>query len=112
MSMNTTTTTTEASSEDRRRVQGIGDNYGGNSGSTTVPVDWQRQWSVDLPCYLVSNSNTFLSLSIFCLVLVLFSSYSFLSFYEINTIITEIMRRYFCSKCTITLRIYLLRTGE
>ena len=77
MRTKTTTTTTEASAEDRRRVQGIGDNGGGGSGSTAGLVDWQRQWSVDYPCYWVANSNTILYMSICCLVLILFSSDSF-----------------------------------
>ena len=50
MSTNNTTATREASVEDRRRVQEIGDNEGGGNGLTTVPVDWQLQWSVGFPC--------------------------------------------------------------
>ena len=76
--MNTTTTTKEASAEDRGRVQGIGDNDGGGSGSTTGPVDWQRQRSVDFTFYSVANSNTVSSLTRRCLVLILFSSDSFI----------------------------------
>ena len=41
MSTKTTTTTTDALAGDRQRVQGIEDNYGGGSGSTTGPVDWK-----------------------------------------------------------------------
>ena len=55
--MKTTTTTTEASAEDRKRVQGIGDNVGGDSGSTTGLMDWQRQRSVGFSCYHFANSN-------------------------------------------------------
>ena len=73
MSKETITTTKEASAEARRRVQGIKDNDGGGSRSTTGPVDWQRQRSVDLTCYRVANSNTISPLSIRCLVLILFS---------------------------------------
>ena len=77
MSKKNTTTTMEASADDRRRVQGIGDDTGGSSGLTTVPVDWQRQRSVDFPFYCVANSNNVSSLSRCCLVLILPSSYSF-----------------------------------
>ena len=58
MSTKTTTTKTEASVGDRQRVQGIRDNDGGSSVSMTGPMDWQRQWSVEFPCYHVANSNT------------------------------------------------------
>ena len=68
MSTNTTTTTTESSAKGRRCVQGNGDNKGGVSGSTTAPVDWQQQRSVDFPFYCVSNSIP----SSLCLVAVLF----------------------------------------
>ena len=77
MSTKTKTTTTKALTEDRQRVQGIGDDNGGSSGLTTVPVDWQRQRSVDFTCYWVANSNTVSSISSRCLVLVLFSSDSY-----------------------------------
>ena len=73
----TTTTTTEALEEDRRRVQGIRDDDGDGSGPKMGLVDWQRQQSVDFPCYRVANSNTISSLSRRCLILVLFSSDSF-----------------------------------
>ena len=56
MSTKTTTTATEASAEDRRRVQGIGDDDVGGRGLTKGPVDWQRQrrwkWINDRPCLL------------------------------------------------------------
>ena len=71
---NTTKTTTEALAEDRRRVQGIGDDNGGGNGMMTGPVDWQRQRSVDFLCYRVANSNTVLYLSRRCLVLILVNS--------------------------------------
>ena len=80
MSKNTTTTTTEVSEEDRRRVQGIGEYDGGDSGLTMGPVDWQQQRSVDFTCYRVANSNTVSSLSYHCLVLILFSLDSFFLF--------------------------------
>ena len=77
--MNTkdTTTTTDVSAEDRRRVQGIGDDYRGGSGLTTGPVDWQRQRSVDFNCFQVAKSSTVSSISSRCLVLILYSSDSF-----------------------------------
>ena len=75
--MKTKTTTIYASAEDRRCVQGIEDNNGGDIRSTTGQVDWKRQWSVDFPCFQVANSNTVSSLSIRCLVLIFFSSGSF-----------------------------------
>ena len=77
MRTKTTTMTTDDSADDRRHVKGIGDNNGGGSGSTTGPVDWQQQRSVDFPCFQVANSNTVSSLSSCCLVLILLSSYSF-----------------------------------
>ena len=77
MSTNTKTTTPAESEEDRQHLQGIKDDDGGGSRSMTGLVDCQRQQSVDFPCYPVANSNNFLSLSILCLILILFSSYSF-----------------------------------
>ena len=73
----TTTITTEASAEDRQRVQRIGGENRGGSGSKMGPVDWQIQRSVDFTCYRVAKSNTVSSLSCLCLVLILFSSDSF-----------------------------------
>ena len=70
--MKTTTTTTDVSAEYRQRVQGIEDYDGGGSRSTTGLVDCQRQRSVGFPCFQVANSNTFLSLSSLCLVLISF----------------------------------------
>ena len=74
MSPKTSTSRTEASVEDIWRVQRIGDNDGGVSGSKTASVDWQWKRSLDFPCYRISNSNTVSSLSCCCLVLILFSS--------------------------------------
>ena len=79
ISTKTSTTTMESLEEDRRRVQWIGDNDGGGSCSTTVPMDWQWQWSVNFPCYHVDTSNPVSSLSRRCPVLILFSSYYFLT---------------------------------
>ena len=88
MITNNTTTTTEASAEDRRHVQGIGDNGGGGSWLTMGPADWQRQQSVDFPCYCVANSNTVSSMSRCCLVLILFSSdYFFRSLKKILSVL-------------------------
>ena len=70
----TTTTTMDASEEYRRRVQGIKDDDRGDSGLKTGPVDCQRQRGVYFTCFQVANSNTVLSLSSRCLVLILFSS--------------------------------------
>ena len=113
MITNNTTTTTEASAEDRRHVQGIGDDSGGSSVSTTGPLDWQRQQSVDFPCYRVANSNTISSLSCRCLVLVLFSSDHFF-FCSLQKILSKLQlcKKYFCTKCTLTLRMYPLHTEE
>ena len=72
--MKTTTMTTDASAEDRRHVQGIKYDNEGGSRLTTDLVGWQRQRSVDFPCFRVANSNTVSSLSSRCLVLILFSS--------------------------------------
>ena len=112
MRKKTTTTTTDVSMEDRKHVQGIEDNDGGGSGLTTGPVDWQPQRSVDFPCYQVANSNTVLSLFSCCLVLILFSSDSFFLLSARNTISTAIMRKCFCTECTLNLRMYPLRTGK
>ena len=49
ISTKSTTTTMNSSAEDRRRVQGIKDDDGGRSESTTGLVDFQRQQSVDFP---------------------------------------------------------------
>ena len=95
MSPNTSTTTTEALAEDRRRVQGIGDDNGGDKGYTTGPIYWQRQRSVDFPCYHVVNSTTVSYMSSRCLVLMLFSSDSSFLFAARNTIITVIMWKVF-----------------
>ena len=110
--MKTTTTTTEASAEDRRRVQGIRYDVGGGSGLTTDPVDWQQQQSVDFPCYCVANSNTVSSLYRSCLFLYCFRQIPFFLFTARNNISTAIMRKIFCTNCTLTLRMYPLRTGE
>ena len=113
MNTNTTTTPTEASVEDIWRVQGIGEEDGVGSGSTMGPVDWKQQQSVDFPSYRVANSNTVLSLSCRCLVLILFSLYSFFprSLQEIISALKS-CRKYFCTKCTLTLRMYPLHKGE
>ena len=109
----TSTTKLEAPEEDRRRVQGIGDNDGGGSGSTTGPMDWKRRQSVYFPCYCVSNSNTVLYLYRCCLVLIFFSSDSFFprSLQERLSVLQS-CGKYFCIKCTVTLRIYPILTGE
>ena len=52
----------------------------GSSGLTTVPMNWKQQQSVNFPCFRFANSNTISFLSCRCLVLVLFSSYSFFFF--------------------------------
>ena len=91
MSTKTTKTTTEASSEDIQCVQGTGDNDGGVSKITTVPVDWQQQQSVDFLFYCITNIHTVSFLYCRCIVLILFSSDSFFLFTERNTISTAIM---------------------
>ena len=95
MSTKTSTTTTQASVEDKRHVQGIRGNDGGCIGSTTGPMDWKRQQSVNFPFYRVANSNTVSSLSCRCLVLILFSSDSFIFFTARKTISTAIMGKIF-----------------
>ena len=69
MIVKTSTRTMEASEEDRRHVQGIGDDNIGGSGSITGPMDWQQQRSTDFLCDCVANSNTVSSLSRRCLFL-------------------------------------------
>ena len=109
----TSTTTTEASVEDRKRVQVVKDNNRGVSGSTTVPVGWQQQRSVDFPCFQVANSNIVLSLYSRCLVLVLFlSDSSFLGLLHEILSVLQSCRKYFCTKCTLNLRMYPLPTGD
>ena len=96
MSTYTTTKTTYSSVKDRQCVQGILGKDGGGIGSTTSPMGWKQERGVDFPCYHVANSNTVLSLSRRCLVLILFSSdYFFPLFTTINTISTAIMRKMF-----------------
>ena len=111
MSTKTTTTTTDASAEDRKRIQGNDD--GGGSRSTTGLVDWQRQRSVDFPCFQVANSNTVSSLSSRCLVLMFFSSDPFFphSLHEIISVLQS-CRKYLCTKCTLNFSVKPLRTGE
>ena len=99
------------SAEDRQSVQGIRDDNGGGKGSITGPVDWQRQQSVDFPCYFVANSNTVSSMSLCCLVLILFSSYYLFLFTAINTISTEIMRKIFLYQMYTNLA-YVPRTNR
>ena len=99
MSTKTKTTTTEASAEDRRRVQDIGDDDEGGSGSTMHPVDWQRQRTLSLLCLVaVQFWYCFHQITFF--------------FTSKNTIKTAIVQKYFYTKFTLTLRMYLLRTGE
>ena len=95
MSTKNTTTTTEALAEGGRRVQGIRDDDRGDSSLTTGLVCWQRQRSVDFPCYRVANSNTVLSLSCCCLVLIFFIRFPFFPFAARNNISTASMRKMF-----------------
>ena len=112
MSTKTTTTTTEVLADDRRRVQGIRDDGGGGSVLTTILVDWKQQRTVDFPCYRVANSNTVSSLSCRCLVLILFPS-DYFSPHSLQERLSVLKScGIFCSKCTITLRMYPVRTGE
>ena len=62
-------------------------------------VDWRQQQRFDL---------TFL---ICCLVLIFFSSSFFLSLHEILSVLQS-REKYFGTNCTLTLRIYPLRTRE
>ena len=73
--------------EDIRSVQGVRDNNGGDSGSMTGPMDWQRQWRVNFPCYHAANSNTLSYMSSRCLVLILFLLDSFFSLQEILSLL-------------------------
>ena len=108
-----TAMTTDASAEDRRRTQGIEDDGGGGSRSTTGLVDWKRQRSIDVTCFQVANSKTVLSLSSHCLVLILMSSDSFFPrFLDEILSVLQSCGKYICTKCTLTLRMYPLRTGE
>ena len=113
MSTKNTTTTMEASEEDRRRVQGIGDDDGCGSRSTPGLADLQQQQSVDFTCYRVAGSNTVSYLSRRCLVLVLFHHIPFFS-RSLQKILSKLQscRKYFCTKCTLALCMYPLRTGE
>ena len=56
------------------------------------------------------------TLSRLCLITVAFwycfHQIPFFLFTAKNTIKTAIVRKYFCTKCTLTLRMYLQRTGE
>ena len=84
---------TDASAEDIRCVQGIEDNDGAGSGSTTGLMGWQRQWSDDFTCFQVANSDTVSSISSYFIVLILISSDFFFLFATWNTISTAIMRK-------------------
>ena len=75
MSTKTTTMTTEASAEYRLRVQGIGDDNEGSSGSKIVPVDNENGVLVFLSVKLLTV--TLFSLSICCLILVFFIRFLF-----------------------------------
>ena len=103
----------DASVEDRQRVQGIKDDDGGSSVLITGPVDWQRQQSVDFPYFQVAISNTVSSLSSRYLVLIFFHQIPFFScsLHEILSVLQS-WGKYVCTKCTITLRVYPLHTGE
>ena len=109
MSTKTTTMTTEASAEYRLRVQGIGDNNEGRSGSKIVPVDNENG-------VLVFLSVKLLTVTLFFSVYLLsrfgfFYQISFFFFTAINSISTAIMWKNF-TNCTLTLRLYPLHTGE
>ena len=112
MSTNTTITTIDASAEDIRRVQEIEDDNGCGSISTSRLLDWQRKRSIDFPCFQVANSNNVSYLSSGCLVLILFSSDSFFRLLHEILSVLQSCGKYFCTKCTLTLRMYPLRTGE
>ena len=107
MNMKTKTTTTDTLSEDRRCVQGIKYNDGGGSRSTTCLVDCKRQRSVDVTCFKVANINAVSSLSSCCLVLIVFFIRLLFwgSLHEI-LLVLQSYRKYFCTKCTLTLRMY------
>ena len=77
MSMKTATTTTDATAKDRRRVQWLEDDDGGESRSIMVLVDWQRQRSVAFPRFQVANSDVVSSLSSCCIVLIFFHHITF-----------------------------------
>ena len=112
MSTNTTTTKMDASAEDRQHIQGNKDDNGGGIISTTGLVDWQRQRSVDFPCFQVANSNTVSSLSSRCLVLIFSSDYFFPhSLHEILSVLQS-CRKYLCTKYTLTFSMYPLHTRE
>ena len=76
-------------------MEGIVDNNGGGSGSTTGLVDWQQQRSVDFPYYRVANSNTVSSLSICYLVLIFPHHITLSPFAARNTMSTAIMQNIF-----------------
>ena len=99
--------TTYALAEDRQSVQVIGDNNGDGSGSMTGPVDWKWQQNVEFTCYWVANSNIVSYKSILCIVLILFSSDSFFfCLLQEMLSVLQSFRKYFCTKCTLTLRMY------
>ena len=113
MSTKTSTMTAEASAEDIRRAQRTKDNSGGDRGSKTSSVYWQQQRSVDFTCYRVANSNTVLSLSPCCLVLIFFSSDClFYHLMQERLSVLQSREKYFCTKCTLTLHMYPLRQGD
>ena len=112
MSTKTSTTTTEVTAEDRRCVQGIGDNDRRGqhliNGLDGLEATTECQIFL-LSCFYQQH----------CLVSILllsrfdiFHNNPFFLFTARKTISTAIMRTYFCKKCTLTLSMYPLRTGE
>ena len=65
---------------------------------------------VDFPCYCVANSYTVLYLSRCCFLKYFFHQIPFFLFAARKSIITAIMWKCFFTKCTLTLRMYPLRT--
>ena len=110
--LKTSTTTTEATEKDRKRVQWIRYNDWGSSGSTKGPIDWQRRMCVDVLA-IVS-----LTVTLSCLFLV---AISFWYFFHHISLFCSLQKRIsllqscgkdFCTKYTISLRMYPLRTVE
>ena len=73
--------------------------YWCDSGAMMSQVDWGRQQRFDLP-FLIC-----------CLVLILFSSVFFRSLNEILSVLQS-RKKYFVTNCTLTFRMYPLRTRE
>ena len=103
----------------RRRRRRIDNAFKGSETKKEAAEYWRQAWWIgNENRVLISLAIDLLTVTLSCLCLVAvlfwycFHQIIFLSFTARNTISTAIMRKYFCTKCTLTLRMYPLGTGE